>query len=271
MWAKGASFCKGWSGSVMPDPARDRCTNAWETILLFSKSARYCWDWFAARESAEWSRWGAQVSDKTVGKAGLAKDRSLAEIKASLDTGSRNWRNVWVIPLKGTNESHYAAFPQELPTKCIIAGTMPYVCSECGSPFQRMVEREDKRPWQERRKEGRKWVENEDHGRNDFGGSFEGKANNFTGWKSTCEHLCRLPAQSVVLDPFAGTGTTGRAARFLHLQMSIIKDEEMCPRDYILIDIGENYCKIINDKEEKPMHTSSGHTKKKPSKLTPFF
>jgi len=43
-WVKGASFCPGWSGSVMPESVRDRCTKAWEPILLFSKSARYTWD-----------------------------------------------------------------------------------------------------------------------------------------------------------------------------------------------------------------------------------
>ena len=57
---------------------------------------------------------------------------------------SANARNVWTFPSKGLAEPHYAAFPPELPRRCILAGTSEHgVCAECGAPWERLVNTED--------------------------------------------------------------------------------------------------------------------------------
>ena len=54
-----------------------------------------------------------------------------------------NVRNVWLIPTQGRPDAHFATFPDELPRRCILAGTSEHgVCSECGAPWARVVESE---------------------------------------------------------------------------------------------------------------------------------
>jgi len=251
VWMKAVSFCKGYSGSTMPESATDRPTASYEIIHLFSKKKDYVYDWFEAREDAEWNRWGAQKSDKMVGKAGLAKDRSLAEINAVLNTGSRNWRDVWALKRGGgTKFKHYAAFPLDLPLKCITAGTMPFVCAECGAPWERVILAEKQRISISPRWAGCPLRNDSDDERNST-------TNTAIGWQSTCNHPCRTPARSVVLDPFGGTGTTAQAA-------------EMLGRDSILIDLGSEYCDMAKERMATPWKASPGGRKKE-SKLKPLF
>ena len=52
-----------------------------------------------------------------------------------------NARNVWVIPTQGRPDAHFATFPDELPRRCILAGTSEQgVCAECGAPWEREVQ-----------------------------------------------------------------------------------------------------------------------------------
>ena len=49
-----------------------------------------------------------------------------------------NARNVWTIPTQGRPDAHFATFPDELPRRCILAGTSEHgVCGECGAPWVR--------------------------------------------------------------------------------------------------------------------------------------
>lgn len=52
IWAKGLSFCAGYSGSVMPEAARDRPTTSHEYVFLLSKRRRYYYDQDAIKEPA---------------------------------------------------------------------------------------------------------------------------------------------------------------------------------------------------------------------------
>ena len=42
---------------------------------------------------------------------------------AKYNPNGRNARNVWQIPTQGRPEAHFATFPDELPRRCILAGT----------------------------------------------------------------------------------------------------------------------------------------------------
>ena len=95
----------------------------------------------------------------------------------------RNARNVWQIPTQGRPEAHFATFPDELPRRCILAGTSEHgVCADCGAPW-----------WHPKDDEGH-WIISE--------------------WVATCDHnAARVPA--TVLDPFIGSGTTVAVAQQL--------------------------------------------------------
>ena len=83
----------------MPESVKDRLTDSHETILMLAKSRRYYWNREAAREPA------------------TSKD-------AGAD-GKRNMRNVWNIALQPFGGTHFAAFPEELPRRCISLGSRP--------------------------------------------------------------------------------------------------------------------------------------------------
>ena len=74
----------------MPANLFDRPTCAHEYVFLLSKQDRYFYDREAAREAS-----GA------------------------------NWRDVWTFPTPNAVDGHTAHFPEELPKRCIVAGTEP--------------------------------------------------------------------------------------------------------------------------------------------------
>lgn len=89
-----------------------------------------------------------------------------------------NARTVWRIAPSTYRGAHFATFPEELPKRCISAGCPERVCRECGSPSTRIVE-----------------------------------CAKTVGW-SDCGHNDWRPG--LVLDPFAGSGTTLLVARRLN-------------------------------------------------------
>jgi len=87
-----------WAKSnPMPEAVRDRPTVAHEFVFLLSKSERYFYNTPEARERC---------------------------IEAVVDLVEfRNWRDVWTIPTQPSSLEHFAAFPEELARRCIIAGS----------------------------------------------------------------------------------------------------------------------------------------------------
>lgn len=99
---------------------------------------------------------------------------------------------------------HFATFPPKLIEPCILAGSPPKCCGECGAPWERVIE----------------------------GGVTDSPLVTVGAkrhWRSTCDHGPDHPVRSsevmgasssgdgrscspVVLDPFAGSGTTGVVA-----------------------------------------------------------
>ena len=77
-----------WSkGNPMPESVRDRCTKSHEYIFLLSKSQNYYFDVDTIKEQ------------------------------------SRRKRSVWNVNTKPNKQSHFATYPPELITPCILAGS----------------------------------------------------------------------------------------------------------------------------------------------------
>jgi DNA modification methylase len=171
----------------------------------------------------------------------------------------RNLRSVWQIATEPYPGAHFATFPQKLVEPCIKAGSSERgVCPECGAPWVREVERESQGAWINDRGDGR--VADQDAGLR--GQKFyEGwKPPITTTWRPSCGHRTpehypercwmqshagmpphdhaaddpttavqgETPVPATVLDPFAGSGTTGLVANRLG-------------RRAILIDLSADY------------------------------
>ena len=127
IWAKGCSG-KYTGGSTMPESVRDRCTKSHEYVFLLSKSQRYHYDHEAIKEplapsNAQRSTSHYSTSEKygarNGGNTGLD---SLAKKMGDGSHTTRNRRSVWVVNPKPFKGAHFAVYPPELITPCILAG-----------------------------------------------------------------------------------------------------------------------------------------------------
>ena len=106
----------------MPESVKDRCTKAHEYIFLLSKSKNYYFDYESIREPAV--------------TAPVARNKAAEGYQADypngdrFSEGERVWgedhkrmkRSVWTVNTKPYKEAHFATFPTELITPCILSG-----------------------------------------------------------------------------------------------------------------------------------------------------
>lgn len=220
-----------WSKpNAMPESALDRPTRAHEQLFLLTKSQTYFYDRVAIAEPARnWgrrdrSKWKRSVANATH----LAGDGHRGGTRGDFEATGRNRRSVWTISTKPYAEAHFAAMPWDLAEPCILAATSGIgECSSCGAPHERLVE-ETFEPQQDvstgrgvRGAQGQKSMDES----NGWQGYPRGTTTARTvGWNPTCECGAE-PRPQLVLDPFAGTGTTGMVARrhgrsFLGIELS---------------------------------------------------
>ena len=109
----------------MPESVKDRCTKSHEYIFLLSKNKKYYYDHEAIKEKAVGERWGGNTpinmkntkdTDNTF--SGLTRPRKMLYDK-------RNKRSVWKVTTKPYKNAHFAVYPPELITPCILAGSEP--------------------------------------------------------------------------------------------------------------------------------------------------
>jgi DNA modification methylase len=154
-------------------------------------------------------------------RAGSLKQTYLAQ--------SRNRRSVWTITTQPTPEAHFATFPEKLVEPCIMAGTSEKgCCPKCGRPRERIVSKN--------RVATRAGLSQKTEGLN-YDTERHCTETSTLGWTDCgCQPVParrEQPATSncIVLDPFIGSGTTGKVALRLG-------------RDFVGIEISEKY---VND------------------------
>ena len=155
--------------SPMPESVTDRPTSAHEHVFLLSKASQYFYDVEAVKQA------------------------------------THNLRNVWHLSPEPFSDAHFATFPTEIPRRAILAGTSERgCCPACGAPWIRIVETSYVNPGHRTTNGPRSLAQR--HETAGFAVRLE-KDVQTTGWQPTCTHGLD-PQPAVVLDPFAGSGTT---------------------------------------------------------------
>lgn len=107
----------------MPESVTDRCTKSHEYIFLMSKQPKYFFDNQAIKEDALTE---PMARDKNAEgyQANYAKgDRFSAGERVYGADGKRNKRDVWSVAVRPYKDAHFATYPTELITPCILAGS----------------------------------------------------------------------------------------------------------------------------------------------------
>jgi DNA modification methylase len=261
-----------WSKpNPMPESVTDRPTKSHEYLFLLSKSARYYFDADAVREdhAYDWTTNGASDHRKHAERRGRPDEAQGGILKIGgrdrqfvnpPNPAGRNIRSVWTIATAPYPGAHFATFPPKLVEPCIKAGTSEKgVCPECGAPWEREVlAAPNPSKWANdpdgargfpKASDGHNVQSSKSMHRN--GSDVQGPRPITTGWRPTCsctvawndptgdwgqEDLPRpIPVPATILDPFAGSGTTGMVAQSLS-------------RRAVLIDLSLDYLGQLMDR-----------------------
>ena len=226
---------------VRPNPPvgalGDKFRPATSELVVACVSDRRWFDLDAVRESyardyeGETPRWFGIQRDESGERV---NDRSTYEKQSmSMEKGGAPPLDWWKISPKGYAGAHYAVWPSELCVKPITAMCPREVCRQCGQPRRRITEPDLEATAQNI--ESRNGRTRDGRGDESGGGSYISPVSvtsKTVGW-SDCGHDDYRPG--LVLDPFAGTGTTLAVAHGHG-------------RDAIGIDIDERNAELARDR-----------------------
>lgn len=106
----------------MPESVTDRCTKSHEYIFLLSKSPKYYFNHFAIKEPAVTKPVARNKKAEGYQADYAAGDRFSDGMRVYGADGMRNKRDVWNVSTKPYKEAHFAVFPEDLITPCVLAG-----------------------------------------------------------------------------------------------------------------------------------------------------
>nr|DAZ20442.1 MAG TPA: adenine-specific methyltransferase [Caudoviricetes sp.] len=113
-------------GNPMPESVKDRCTKSHEYIFLMAKSEKYYFDHAAIQEPAIWKPGTAKNVPAGGFQGKWTEEHGRQQgIQSSFRAirEFRNKRDVWRVNVRAYKGAHFATFPEELITPCILAGT----------------------------------------------------------------------------------------------------------------------------------------------------
>ena len=196
----------------MPESVKDRCTKAHEYIFLLSKSKKYYFDNEAIKEDCvgkDERKWADSYEKADSIKQGET-NANIKRTKRYSKDGSfkRNKRSVWTVTTKPFKGAHFATFPTDLIEPCVLAGCPEKICVACDKPYVRVMQRPKQLQVERNKRSGlddRK-----------VGGVLD-KYNRENppidlGVLKQCDCESNETKAGIVLDPFAGSGTTGIVA-----------------------------------------------------------
>jgi DNA modification methylase len=230
----------------LPESVSDRCPTSHEYLFHMTKEPRY---YAATDEIREPHGEPWRISGKPEGggnrRGGKANNGFGLEGQRDrlYNPLGKLPSSVWSIPSEPLvvppelGVDHYAAFPTELPRRCILGWSPPGICTECG---------EGRRPVHIARRE---------RNGTPVAGTLYGPAGKFAtatgrrheertvrmpvGYSCACPEPSAPTRPAVVLDPFSGTGTTPLVA-------------DVLGRDGIGVDASHDYCRLARWRAADP-------------------
>lgn len=111
-----------WSKpNPVPESVLDRCTTAHEYVFLFAKSESYFFD---ATAISEPSLTAPKQTARSINVSSFDKNRKDSGRKNMTNwSPEKNKRSVWVCSTNSSQSDHFATFPIDLITPCLLAGT----------------------------------------------------------------------------------------------------------------------------------------------------
>lgn len=192
----------------LPQSARDRLSPVYEVVIFATKSRRYFYDLDAIRVPHRSVRRPARGGHLYQGG-----NNGLNRLKRAGRVGHPNGKNpgdVWTVPTSCDRRGHQATFPERLVEPPILGTCPERICVQCDRPWRRAVR-----------------IVTRDTNE----GVLQSRV---VGPLERCD--CFAPTRpGVVLDPFAGTGTTLAVAKRLR-------------RDWLGIELNPHYAALALDR-----------------------
>lgn len=222
-----------WSKeNPMPESVTDRPTKSHEYVFLLTKNQNYFYDQEAIKEPSI----GGHSSGVKERAENHQEGRSGFGTRVPWDDlgQGRNKRSVWTINTKPYKGAHFAVMPEELASLCIKAGSSEKgCCPKCGAPWERIIEKTNIiNPLNKSSRFDIGKTGGHQANRSQEGDRFLNRA---LGWKPSCQCNVTDSVPCLILDPFAGSGTTLSVAAQLG-------------RSFIGIEINPEYGKLIEER-----------------------
>lgn len=254
----------------MPESCEDRPSSAIEYVFMFSKSERYFYDKEAVKMQyaaatipqlgedyqgegqKEYEMSGVQNPSDTKRRVIESLARNGGRNRRNSDPFFESWQGLYeedgepmalIVNTNGFPGAHFATFPKKLVQPLILAGTSAHgCCSKCGSPYERLLEKE--KMFQSGSGKSGNPIAGK-NGDNCQGGGDTGDVrkgpiivSRTTGWQKTCSCAEASPVPCKVLDPFGGAFTTALVA------MGHGRDAVICELNAEYIKMGKERCHI---------------------------
>lgn len=225
----------------MPESVSNRLSKTYEFIYHFVKSKDYYYDLTAIRKPLSASSI-VRISQDIENQAGSSRGyqagyRPNGPMKAVCNASGKNPGDVWDIPSTPYAKAHFATFPLSIVELCVKAGSSEMgCCPVCGSPSTRIIDKSfipqsDVSPSKLAKSSIKGFDPSCGWGDTPRGSSVVSTV----GWNKSCSCDDGDLVPSVILDPFAGSGTVGEFCRLNN-------------RSSILIELNKEYKPLINDR-----------------------
>jgi DNA modification methylase len=220
--------CPWVKPNPMPHPVKDRLHEHKEFVFHLTPEPDYWFDLDAVREphKEESVRRAGNSYENSGTTADAYPDRESSEYIGTepedvLHPNGKNPGDVLEITVKSFPEAHFAVYPPELCETPIKSSCPPTVCAACGTPYERDCEVVDREVGG-----GSPAIPGDETGYSDESGNHQGDYGDRDGftqpiereispWEQACDCDTDATEPGIVLDPFAGAGTTCMVAKNL--------------------------------------------------------
>ena len=206
----------------LPESVTDRCRSSHEYLFHLVKQPRYYAAVDEIREphaAGSISRIRYAVHDtRGANRSRYDRDGVSENVARDLNPLGKLPGSVWTIPSQPLTVparlgiDHFAAFPMELPRRCILGWSPPGVCTGCGEgrrPVADTTLTHDRKGMRQQAA-----ADAPRGGKQNFAATTLGRERfvTITGYACACPEPTAPVRPAVVADPFGGTGTTALVA-----------------------------------------------------------